>query len=208
MFMQRSVVAPALGKGADVEAEVAEYWKGAQAKGRRVAVSRRILSSEWPSVVVTQFAEDLAQLDQLRHDTMADPGFQAHAARVSPLLREPVRTFVAESIVTGQGRSGTTIAVSAVAFPAPGKERQVVSILEELVRSAQAAGVANSLWRRVYSSDGPMIMGLERYESLAELERVRKERGQINREAVTAVHELSRAPIAQRIFQTIVPLNA
>lgn len=208
MFMQRSWIAPALGKGHQVEAEVAEYWKSTQAKGRRVAVGRRILSSDGPMVTVTTFAEDMAQLDQLRRDAMADTGFQAHAAKVSPLLREPVKTFVLESIVAGSPRSGTTIGVTAVAFPAPGKERQVVSICEELVRSGQGAGLATSLWRRIFSSDGPMILVMTRYADLAEFDRVRKERAQITREAATAVSELSRAPIAQRVVETIVPLPA
>jgi hypothetical protein len=34
---------------------------------------------------------------------------------------------------------------------------------------------------------------------------VRKERAEISRQAVTAFHELSRAPIAQRIFEVVVP---
>jgi hypothetical protein len=206
MFMQRSWLAPSLGKGQQVEGEVAEYWKSVQSKGRLVAVGRRILSSDGPMVTVTTFAEDMAQLDQLRRGTLDDAGFQAHAAKVSPLLREPVKTFVLESIVAGTRRSGTTIGVSSVAFPAPGKERQIVSICEELVRSGQAAGLATSLWRRVYSSDGPMILVMARYADLAEFDKVRKERGQISREAAMAVSELSRAPIAQRIVETIVPL--
>jgi hypothetical protein len=208
MFMQRSWLVPALGKGQQVETELAEYWKGTQSKGRRVAVGRRIVSSDGLMLAVTTFAEDMAQLDQLRRDNLTDPGFQAHAAKMSPLLREPVRGFVFEGIVAAQRRTGTTIGVGSMAYPAPGKERQVVSILEELVGSGQAAGLAISLWRRIYSSDGASILVMARYADLAELDRVRKERAQITREAATAVSELSRAPIAQRVVETIVPLPA
>ena len=206
MFMQRSWLAPALGKGQQVEAEIAEYWKSTQAKGRRVAVGRRILSSDGPMVAVTTFAEDMAELDQLRRANLDDAGFAAHAAKVSPLLREPVRGFVFESIVEVTRRPGTTIGVGSMAYPAPGKERQVVSILEEFVGAGRAAGLAVSLWRRIYSSDGASILVMARYADLTELDRVRKERAQITREAATAVSELSRAPISQRVVETIVPL--
>ena len=206
MYMQRSYLAPAPGKGQQLEEQVSTFWKAAQATGRRVTVGRRILSSDGPMLSVTTFAEELADLDRMRRESMASAEFQAHAGKVSSLLREPVRTYVGESVITAGPRAGLTISVNTRIYPALGKDRQVLSILEELVQSGQSAGVAMGLWRRIFSSDGSGFLIIGRYADLGEFDRVRKERAQITREAAAAVSELSRAPISQLLIETVVPL--
>ena len=206
--MQRTWLAPAPGKGLAVESEVVSHWRATQAQGRRVAVGRRLLSSDGPMVLVVTFADDMAALDELRRRNLSDAEFLAHGAKVASLLREPPRTYVFENVLAAPRAPNTAIGIAAIAFPAPGKERQIVSILEEFTRGSQAAGVAVGLWRRVFSSDGPGVMLSTRYTDLAEFDRVRKERAQITREAAMAVSELSRAPIAQRVTETILPLSA
>ena len=208
MIVQRTRIAPALGKGAAVEAELVQAVKNGQAKGRRVALGRRILSSEGPAFVVTLLADDVAALDAVRRENQADAEFQARGARLAPLLAGPIRQIVLESIITAPPRQGTTISVLTSAYPAPGKERQIVSILEEWTKSGHEAGVTVGLFRRLFSSDGPTIAAIARYADIAEFDRFRKERAAISREAAMAVSEMSRAPIAQRLTETIVPMPA
>lgn len=206
MFMQRTRIVPLPGKSAEVEAQLVDWVRSGQAGGRRVALARRIFSSEGPVFVVTRLADELAGLEQIRQEDAASADFRARAQRLQPLVAGPPRTVLLESILTAPRRAGTTIGVLTTASPAAGKEAQVVSILEEVVGSAQAAGVTMGLYRRVFSSDGSAVALVARYADLAELDRVRKERAQIAREAAAAVSELSRAPIAQRLTETILPL--
>ena len=208
MFIQRTRIAPALGKGAAVEAELVQAVKNGQAKGRRVALGRRIFSSEGPAFVVTLLGDDLAALDAVRRENMADPDFQARGARLAPNLGDTIKQIVLEGIIVAPPRQGTTITVLTSAYPAAGKERQVVSILEEWTKAGQAAGVTVGLFRRVFSSDGASIAAIARYADLAEFDRFRRERAAISREAAAAVGELSRAPITQRVTETIVPMPA
>jgi len=205
MFMQRTRIAPALGKGPEVEALLVERVKAGQARGRRVGLSRRIFSSEGSLLSVILVADDLAGIERIRQENLADPSFQALATRLGPLVREASTIRVLESILTAP-RPGTTISQLASVSPAPGKEAQVSSMLEEYVKAGQAAGVTIALWRRVFSSDGPMLAVLARYADPAELDRIRKERASITRELVVALGELSRTPIQQRLFEVVVPL--
>src|SRR5688572_11142192 len=122
MFIQRTRIAPALGKSAAVEAELVQSIKNGQAKGRRVALSRRILSTEGPAFVVTLLADDLAGIDRVRRENLADAEFQARAARLAPLVGDAVKMVLFESIIEAPPRQGTTITVLTTAYPAPGKE--------------------------------------------------------------------------------------
>jgi hypothetical protein len=208
VFIQRTRIVPALGKAAVVEAELVQAVKNGQAKGRRVALGRRVFSSEGAAFVVTLLADDLAALDAVRRENAADAEFQARGARLAPNLGDAIKQVVLEGIVVAQPRQGTTITVMTSSYPAQGKERQVVSILEEWTKAGQAAGMTLGLFRRVFSSDGPSIAAIGRYADLAEYDRFRKERAAFNREAATAVSELSRAPIAQRFTEVVVPMPA
>ena len=68
MFMQRTRLAPAFGKEVEVRDQVAGIVRSWQAKGRRVALGQRIISSEGALLVVTNLADELAELDQLRRE--------------------------------------------------------------------------------------------------------------------------------------------
>jgi hypothetical protein len=79
------------------------------------------------------------------------------------------------------------------------------SIVEELAKSGQQAGLRQAASIRIYSSEGSTLELTTLHADLAALDRVRKERAQISAEAVAAVGELSRAPIQQRLFEAVVP---
>jgi quinol monooxygenase YgiN len=205
-IMQRTRIYPALGKAQEVEAILTEAVEAGQGQGRRVGLARRILTSEGPGLVVTLVADDVAAIDRIRQQNQADAAFQARAARLASLVREPTKQTLLERVGAGAVRTGVTVVSFATASPAPGKEAQVLSILDEFVKDGQGAGVAIALWRRIFSSEGSTVAVLARYADLAELDKVRKERASITRAAVAAVGELSRAPVQQRILETVVAL--
>jgi hypothetical protein len=208
VYLQRTRIAPASGKPAEVRGLLSEWIGEDQArKVRRVGLSQRIFSSEGPTFLVTSLAETLDEIERVRQENAADPDFQARAAKLAHLLGEPVKSALLESIVLAPPPSSPrTVANLVSVFPKPGKERRIVGILEEFVKSGHAAGVTIGLWRRLYSSDGPVLQMVGRYADVAEMDRVRQERREIAREAAAAVSELSRAPIAQRLTEVIVPI--
>lgn len=208
MYRQVTRIQPALGKGLEVRGMLADWVREDQArKKRRVGLGQRIFSSEGATLIVTRLAESLDELESIRKESLADADFQTRAAALAPNLGEPVKTAVFESIVLAPPPSSArTVASYASIYPAPGKERRIVGILEEFVKGAHADGVTMGLWRRIYSSDGPVLQIVGRYADVADMDRVRRERQTAVREAVTAVAELSRAPIAQRITETVVPI--
>jgi hypothetical protein len=205
MFIQRTRIVPATGKLPEAEMLLVERVKAAQGRGQRVGLARRIFSSDGAALSVTLVADDLAGIEQVRQANLADPSFQAMVAKLAPLLHEAASVRVLESLLTAP-RTGTTITLLVSVAPAPGAEVQVASQLEEFVRAGQAAGVTTSLWRRVFSSDGPMLAVIFRYADLAELDRVRKERAAATRDLAAAIGGHLRAPVQQRLFEVVVPL--
>jgi hypothetical protein len=93
-------------------------------------------------------------------------------------------------------------------YPALGKITQLEQVLGENTRELQKMGQRTSLWRRIYSSDGPMIQALSRYADLADLDRVRKASASFLEQRALSVAELSRAPASRRLSETVVPLPA
>ncbi|HEY3107660.1 MAG TPA: hypothetical protein VGL23_02850 [Chloroflexota bacterium] len=207
-YTLRQRIYPALGKEAEVRAQLTDWVKHLQGQGRDVALLSRLLSSEGLALVALTRANDLAEIERQRRANLADPDWQARAARVVGLLRAPVEAALFEAIVevpTGAGLPAPGIVARAQGYPAVGKEQQARSIVEEFARAGQQAGLRQGASARIYSSEGSMLEVTTLYADLAELDRVRKERAEISRQAATAFHELSRAPIAQRIFEVVVP---
>jgi hypothetical protein len=205
-YSLRQRIFPALGKEAEVRAQLTDWAKSLQGKGRDIALLSRIYSSEGSALVAVSRAEELSELERQRIENASDADWQARAARLIPLLRAPVQTGLFESIIpvptTGPAPG---IVVRGQGYPAIGKDRQVRSIVEEFVKAGQQAGLRQGMNARIYSSDGSMLEVTTLYADLAEVDRVRKERAQITAAAVAAVGELSRAPIQQRIFDVVVP---
>ena len=209
-YTLRQRIFPALGKEAEVRAQLTDWAKQLQGQRRDIALLSRILSSEGSALVALTRADDLAEIERQRQASLTDADWQARAARLVGLLRAPVATALFESIVevpTGGGLPAPGIVARAHGYPAPGKERQARSIVEEFAKAGQQAGLRQGASARIYSSDGSMLEVTTLHADLADLDRVRKERAEISRQAATAFHELSRAPIAQRIFEVVVPFQ-
>ncbi len=209
MFMQRTRLAPAFGKEVEVREAIADIVRGWQAKGRRVELSQRIISSEGTLLVVTSLADDIGELETMRRENLADQTFQKHVAHVSPLLRDTAKTLLAESLLMAPSTlTGPPPTVTQLLsfYPTPGKESDLIRILEERVRSAHADGIRAGLWRRIYSSDGPAMLMVARFADLSDLDRHREARRSGVQAVAATIGELSRAPVQMRLTEAVVPM--
>lgn len=206
MYTLRQRALPALGKEADVRAQMTDWIKHLQTQGRSVALLTQLFSSEGPAVVVVTRADDLNTLERYRRENLADADWQARAARVVALLRAPVSALVHETLIPLSGTGPVGVIQRAVGFPALGKENQFVSLAEQLVKDAQAAGVRAGMSRRIFSSMGAAIELVSGYADIAALDQARRDRQSAVREFLRAAHEVSRDPFRVRVFEVLVPL--
>jgi hypothetical protein len=203
-LVQRAL--PALGKEADVRAQLTDWAKYSQSKGRNIALSAQLFSSDGPALITTTLADDLNTLERYRHENLGDADWQARVARLLPLLRGPVAAIVSETLIPPGGSGPVGIVSRAVGFPALGKEREFRSITEDFVKASQAAGVRMGMGVRIFSPIGPAFQVTAVYPDLAALDKSRQERLSATREVVQAIHRISREPIRQRVYEVLVPL--
>ena len=166
------------GKEAELRAFLAEWVKMAQGQGERAGLAQRIFSSEGPVLVVPRWYDDMTALDARRRANQADAEWQARATRLSTMVREPARQTI-EEILVPPAASTAPIGIVLRAFfqPALGKIGDVRSILDEHVRSEQAAGRGQIILAQgVFSETGPLLTITATHANLAELARLREER--------------------------------
>ena len=132
MYIQRTRLAPALGKVPEVRRLVVDNVKHQQGKGQRIALSERIFSSEGPMLLVTQMAPEIADIERVRRSRLTDTDWQARAGQIVALLSEPPRATLWESVVEPQPNPATVTIGQLVFFhPAIGKQRQMEELLTE-----------------------------------------------------------------------------
>ena len=205
MYTQRQRVLPALGKEAEVRAQLTDWAKHLQAQGRNLALLAQLFSAEGPAVVALTRAEDLNTLDRYRRGSLADADWQARAARLTPLLRGPVATVVVENLIPPGGSGPVGIVHRAAGFPALGQERRFRELTEAFVRTRQAAGARLGMAVRLFSPIGPVVEVTRVHPDLAALQQARTAEAEATRQVVESAAELSRAPIQVRVFEVLVP---
>jgi hypothetical protein len=207
VYMHRTRLAPALGKAADARRLLGDHVRHLQGQGQRLGLSERIFSSEWPMFLVTHVAAELADIERVRRSRLTDPDFQGRAGQVVGLLSEPPRASLWESVVDmAPNPPPTTIGQLVFLYPSIGKQAELEVVLSEVISEMQKIGQRTSLWRRIYSSGGPMFQTVSRYADLADLDRSRKAVSSLLEQRASAVAGLSRAPAQRRLSETIVPL--
>jgi len=207
MFMLRHRVYATLGKEAEVRDFMTTWVRHAQEAGESAALAQRIFSSEGSVLVVARRYENLVALDERRRANQADADWQARVSRLSAMIREPVRQTLEESLVPPIASTALIgIVLRAFFQPAGGKIGQVRSILEEHVRSEQAAGRGQiGLFQQVFSETGPTFTITATHADLAEFARLRQERAAAIQALTAAVGDMSRAPVAVRLLEVVVP---
>lgn len=207
MYIEGHRFFPALGKTAEAKRLLADHVKHLNDQGQRILLLERIFTSEGPELLTSRFASDLAEIEQVRRARPTDQDFQTRVGQWLPLLREPARAWLWESVVEAPPDPVVTPIIEYVfLYPAAGQERPVVAGLSEMVGELHKLGDRASLWRQIYSSDGPRIMVAGRYVDLAELDRAVRARSELGARAGAALIGLMRAPLEDHLSETIVAL--
>jgi len=209
MITVRVRIYPTLGKEADVRAFMTDWVKSAQGQGEKLGLAQRIFSSEGSMLMVPRRFDDLAAADARRRETVGDAAWQERLAKLSTMIREPVRQSIEESVIAPVTPDPTKVGIVQRAFiyPALDKVGQVRSILEEFVRTAHASGYERvGLSQQIFSESGPLQVITALRSDLADLDKSRKERASAVQELGAALSPLVRAPIAVRLLEVIVPL--
>jgi hypothetical protein len=209
MYQLTQRVLPALGKEAEVRALLIEWAQHQQAtKGRNIAVSVQLFSSDGPAFTTVTRADDLTTFERYRHENLEDADWQRRAAELLQRLRAPVASIVAERLIPASGSGPVGIVTRAAGFPALGKEREFRSMTEDFVKASQAAGVRIGMSQRIFSPIGVVFGVQAAYTDMAAFDKSRQERASATREVVQAAHQISREPIIQRVFEVLVPLRS
>ena len=208
MYQLTQRALPGLGKEAEVRALLIEEAQRQQVtKGRNVAVSVQLFSSDGPAFNFSTRADELNTLEQYRHENVEDDDWRNRVEKLVQLLRAPVVTLVSESLIGLSGSGPVGIVTRAVGFPALGKEREFRSITEDFVKASQAAGVRIAMSQRIFSSTGIVFEVQAAYTDLAAFDKSRKERASATQEVARAAHAISREPIRQRVYEVLVPFR-
>jgi len=206
MIVQRVRIYPAFGKEAEVRDFMTEWVKSAQGQGERLGLAQRIFSSEGPALIVPRWFSDVAAADARRRENAVDSDWQGRLAKLSGMIREPVRQTI-EDIVVAPVASGEPIGTVRRVFfyPALDKAGELRSRLTEFVEGVNAAGGTGvSLSQQIFSETGPLLVITTTHKDVAALDQVRQARAEEAQALVSSVAPLSRAPIAVRLLQVIV----
>ena len=198
---------PTLGKEAEVRAFMTDWVKHAQDQGERASLLQRIYSSEGSMLAVRREYDDLAAADVRRRNNLGDADWQSRVTKLNTLIREPLRQALFEPIVPLVPSADPVGIVQRAFFsPAPESAGQMRALLEEFVKAGHASGRGQvGLAQLIFSATGPLQVVTATHADVAELERRRQERASVVQPLVAAAAPLSRAPIAVRLFEMVVP---
>jgi hypothetical protein len=198
---------PTLGKEAEVRALMTDWVKHAQEQGERASLLQRIYSSEGSMLAVRREYDDLAAADARRRDNLGDADWQARVAKLNTLIRQPLQQALFEPIVPLLPSADPVGVVQRAFFsPTPEKAGQMRALLEEFVTAAHTSGRGQiGLAQLIFSATGPVQVVTATHADVAELDQQRQQRASVVQPLVAAAGPLSRAPIALRLFEVVVP---
>ena len=208
MITLRARIHSRLDKAAELRAFLTESTQAAQARGVQVTLAQRIYSSEGPMLVHRFPFENLAAADEWRRKNATDAAWQEQVAKVNTLVRAPVQLSLEESIIPiTPSDMPIGVVQRAFFFPTPENVGQMRALLEEFVRTAQASGRPQvGLTQFIFSAVGPVQIITATYLDVAELDQARRDRASVVQPLAAAAGALSRAPIAVRLLEVLVPL--
>lgn len=206
MITIRARIYPQLDKVAEARDFMMEWIKQGQANGRKVALAQRIYTSEGPMLMVPRQYADLAAADAQRKENQADAAWMERANTLATLVREPIRQSIEETLVPMATPPQQGVVRRVFFYPALDRVPEYRARLEEFVRAAHAAGRTEvSLAQQIFSETGPLFVGTTTHPDMADLERVRQERMSAAQGLIDSLAGISRAPVAVRLLEVVVP---
>ena len=205
MFTQQTIM-PLLGQGPEVRAQLTDWAKHGQSKGRLIFLSPKAVLYRGSGFHRPHVGRRPGGLGQDRPRDAGHADFQSRFARAVLLLADVPRTVVLERLLAPPIRTGTFIYQLVSFAPATGATPGVRQKLEGFVKNRQANGATVALWQRVFSSDGPSFSVLSRFADLGELDAYRQGGQQAVIDLGLGLAEQLHAPPQIRISELIVPL--
>ena len=99
MYVLRTLITPALGKGPEVRQLLEEWVQDRQTKGQSFMLTRQVLGPEGASFVITGRYPDLAAYEQQLQALAQDRTHLSALAKVTERLRGPMRQELFEILV-------------------------------------------------------------------------------------------------------------
>lgn len=99
MFIQRVVFQAAQGKAQELRALLEERVKSAQSQGRPAALSVQMFGAGGGSYALALRYDTLAELEERRRSLTSDSAFQAWAAKVAGVTRQPAEAELLEVLI-------------------------------------------------------------------------------------------------------------
>jgi len=98
MFIQRVVFHAAQGKAQELRALLEERAKSAQSQGRAAALSVQVFGTGGSYALAIRY-DSLAELEERRRALASDSDFQAWAAKVAAVTRQPAESELMEVLI-------------------------------------------------------------------------------------------------------------
>ena len=169
----------------------------------------RVVFGEIPAFSAISLFDSLEDYEKNRDANIANPDYVQAVAKFNPMLRQPMITRLATSIVdpVGDMNADKRYTQQAIIRPTTHGQAAVRSVIVDFAKEMQAERPLFRATQALFPHDGPAISMMDSYETLAELENVMRQRqGKVDELRSKIGSNLS-APTMSRIREVILPFN-
>jgi hypothetical protein len=205
VFVQSTLLFPAIGKGPELRALLEERTRQQQSQGQRVGLQVIIYGPNTPAFRVARQFEDLGSLEAFRQQAVQPD------SRLPALFRQPARNALWEQLLANQPGGGEPprYIQRFVSMPLPGKGPELAAIIMDRARRAQAEGGRSQVLVQVAGAAAGAVMNQNLFGGLVELEKRRAnfQTNPASQESLAKQSGLMAAPSNSAISEVIVPLR-
>ena len=208
VIISRVAVFPVPDKAAEVQSVLEGYIRSNPNKIRNSLW--RVVLGELPAFSAISLFDSLEDYEKNRDANIANPDYVQAVAKFNPMLRQPTITRLATSIVdpVGDMNAGGRYTQQVILLPTNQGQETVRNIVVDFATGQQAEG--RPLFRAtqaIFAHDGPAFSLMDSYETLAELDNVRRHRTDKAAELWSSLGSNLRAPTMNRLREVILPFD-
>ncbi len=208
VIISRVAVFPVPDKAAEVQSVLEGYIRSNPNKIRNSLW--RVVFGELPAFSAISIFDSVEDYEKNRDANIANPDYVQAVAKFNPMLRQPTITRLATSIVdpVGDMNAGGRYTQQVILLPTNQGQETVRNIVVDFAKGQQAEG--RPLFRAtqaIFAHDGPAFSLMDSYETLAELDNVRRHRTDKAAELWSSLGSNLRAPTMNRLREVILPFD-
>jgi len=208
VIISRTAVFPVPDKAAEVQSVLEGYIRSNPNKIRNSLW--RVVFGELPAFSAISIFDSVEDYEKNRDSNIANPDYVQAVAKFNPMLRQPTITRLATSIVdpVGDMNAGGRYTQQVILLPTNQGQETVRNIVVDFAKGQQAEG--RPLFRAtqaIFAHDGPAFSLMDSYETLAELDNVRRHRTDKAAELWSSLGSNLRAPTMNRLREVILPFD-